>query len=535
MAGTSPAAPPHAVRTCGCPGCRAAASAPGEDGPQSLIGTIAPTGQRGIDTLVAAIEDSPTARWNLLNAVGQTATATVALGTGLRLDYSFMAAVPGYYGPAAEGENPTAGNFVAMNDSQKAAVRQALALYSDVSLLTFREVADGANPPLRFGTHAFENAETLGYAYYPAAGLATSDGRLTSVEFGDEAGDLWLNADNDLYKNIRVGTDEFATVVHEIGHALGLKHPHDGERRLPTAEDSQLYTVMSYEYAANAEIAVQRDGAWTLERLAPRTMGLYDIQAIQFLYGANRATRAGDTTYSWGASERFFEAIWDGGGTDTLDASNQTLGNVIDLRDGAFSSIAIRATEAQRRLEIPSTISMPTPTYDGRDNLAIAFGAVIENAKGGSAADRITGNSAANRLEGNAGDDTLTGGAGADTLLGGAGNDQLEGGDGLDEAVFGQAFAAYQVTTAAGVTTVLHLNGGTDGSDRLSGIENLRFADRTISLADPIPTVTPTEFLLRRTDGSLVTWDQTKGGAGFKEVGSAGGSTTVAGVADFTG
>ncbi len=57
------------------------------------------------------------------------------------------------------------------------------------------------------------------------------------------------------------------------------------------------------------------------------------------------------------------------------------------------------------------------------DNVGIAYGAVIENAVGGSGNDIIIGNSASNRLIGNAGNDVMSGGDGIDFFTGGAGND----------------------------------------------------------------------------------------------------------------
>jgi Ca2+-binding RTX toxin-like protein len=52
-----------------------------------------------------------------------------------------------------------------------------------------------------------------------------------------------------------------------------------------------------------------------------------------------------------------------------------------------------------------------------KNNLAIAYNAIIENAIGGTSDDQITGNGAANSLQGNGGNDTLSGGAGADTFV----------------------------------------------------------------------------------------------------------------------
>ncbi|HYC05945.1 MAG TPA: FG-GAP-like repeat-containing protein [Azospirillaceae bacterium] len=127
--------------------------------------------------------------------------------------------------------------------------------------------------------------------------------------------------------------------------------------------------------------------------------------------------------------------------------------------------------------------------------------------------------------------DVLEGVSGNDTLRGGAGNDTINGLDGVDTAVFTGAQSGYTVTRNADNSfTVRHLNGGTDGTDTLTNVERLQFADRLVTL---VPSAS--EFLLRRTDGELIAWDQTKGAAGFAGLGNFGAGSSVAGVADFSG
>ncbi|MFM9935048.1 MAG: M10 family metallopeptidase C-terminal domain-containing protein [Novosphingobium sp.] len=80
-------------------------------------------------------------------------------------------------------------------------------------------------------------------------------------------------------------------------------------------------------------------------------------------------------------------------------------------------------------------------------------------------------------LDGGSGNDTLMGGDGNDTLIGGAGNDTLHGGGGIDVAVFAGPARLYSISrNAAGVVTVL----GPDGLDVLTGVESLRFSDKTV-------------------------------------------------------
>ena len=110
--------------------------------------------------------------------------------------------------------------------------------------------------------------------------------------------------------------------------------------------------------------------------------------------------------------------------------------------------------------------------------IAIDAATVIENAIGGDGADSITGNDAANVLSGMRGADTLAGGAGDDLLVGGAGDDVLAGGAGSDTAVYSGLASAYAVAFDGTTGTVT----GAEGTDTITGIEWLQFADGTQAL-----------------------------------------------------
>ena len=202
---------------------------------------------------------------------------------------------------------------------------------------------------------------------------------------------------------------------------------------------------------------------------------------MQALYGANFSTNTGNTTY-FGTGGQFalddnghiagstltaMATIWDAGGIDTFDFSNQTGAMLIDLYPGHFSSVG----------GIAENIAVMTVVRNG----AGAVVNLIENAWGGSAADTILGNTAGNQLLGNGGNDTLSGFGAGDTLSGGnahdvlnggAGNDSLDGGGGNDTLNghgnndtldgFGGA------DTLSGGLGLDSLNGGAD-ADRLSG------------------------------------------------------------------
>jgi Ca2+-binding RTX toxin-like protein len=109
----------------------------------------------------------------------------------------------------------------------------------------------------------------------------------------------------------------------------------------------------------------------------------------------------------------------------------------------------------------------------------------IENVIGSAGADLLIGDDGDNRIEGGAGDDGIYGNAGNDTIVGGAGSELIFGGAGIDIAVFSASRQNYQLSydSAAAVFVVTDLRAGSpDGTDRLTGIETLRFADRDINL-----------------------------------------------------
>jgi serralysin len=219
--------------------------------------------------------------------------------------------------------------------------------------------------------------------------------------------------------------------IHEVGHALGLSHPGNYNvggtgtyqayaRDAIFFEDSKQYTVMSYfdEEPTHAFYAATR----------PATPLLYDIAAIQRLYGANMNTRTGDNVYGFNANagqaflisnadQQTNFSVWDAGGRDVFDFSGYDETQWINLNAEAFSSVG-----------------------GLRNNISIARNVTIEDAYGGSGADSMLGSAAANLLRGNAGADSLDGGSGNDTLEGGAGNDlylSVTGDDRITEAVGG--------------------------------------------------------------------------------------------------
>ena len=347
---------------------------------------------------------------------------------------------------------------IPFNSSQASDIRLAFKEVSKYINVTFIEIKEDGNKVgtirLAMTTITDENGNYLeGIA-------ATADSPSAKVRGGDVFFNKWFGAGNfstGIVENSVTGEGDVTILYHEIFHALGMEHPGDN-KEIPFQEskNSREYTVMA------ADFALENQGAefylnGNNYKIASTPM-VYDIAPLQYLYGANMSHNASDTTYSYKPDTPFIEAIWDAGGTDTLDFSNFNKTNTISLVDGEYSTIGFDVD------------------WSMTDNLGIAFDAIIENAIGGSGDDTIKGNSSDNSIEGRSGNDIIDGGLG---------NDIIDGGLGNDTAIYRDVYSNYDISKNDNNSLTINHSSSSgptknDGIDIVSNIEKLKFTDQTI-------------------------------------------------------
>lgn len=334
--------------------------------------------------------------------------------------YTFPSALPAY-----DTSSKDAQGWSAFTNTQQARAQLALDYISSVVDLHFVPSSEAnALHTLSFSSNT--QASTTGYAFGPSDVPGGSD------LFFDNSSETPNNA------TFADGTHAALTLMHEIGHALGLKHPFldpdaNGNVEEPPyltgTENATAWSVMSY----NSDKAQYR------LQYSP-----LDVAALQYLYGPNPAARAGDDSYAIDSTGPNF--IWDGAGVDTLTAANCTQGCTVYLSPGYWGYVG---TAKADQITAPGQIT-------------VNFGTTLENLVGSPFDDHLFGNTANNLIEG------------------GAGNDSLDGGDGTDTAVFNVAYAQATIGQDLADYTVQTAN---DGVDTLHGIEFLRFTDQMLDLS----------------------------------------------------
>ncbi|MFW8634009.1 reprolysin-like metallopeptidase [Cribrihabitans pelagius] len=328
---------------------------------------------------------SENTRWN----------SQAALGTQTVVTYSFTETADL---ADVSGDPYGASSYWAFDSTQRGYFRQAAEAFEDAAGLLFVEV----DSPAMINIFGFTGGTAGGWANYAWA-----------TEYSTGQGDLAMGS-----SGMAPGSYGYETLLHELGHAMGLKHPHDGDPTLEAHLDTQHNTVMTYNRAG-----------YSVDEL-----GAFDLQALEHLYGS----AAGTSDWTAAAISGGRVLIETTSGADTVLATGQ---NTVVKAKGGDDSVIGR--EADDRLLGGGGNDTVTGGY-GADTLAggggndVLAGGLDSDAYSGETgeSDLLRGNRGRDTLHGGSGDDRLAGGNGADRLVGGDGSDVLTGGRHADVFVF---------------------------------------------------------------------------------------------------
>lgn len=398
--------------------------------------------------------------------------------------------VPGY--PRVEEVS----EFSPMNEIEKTASRIAFDLVASYTQLEFVEVASGLA-----SAATFRLARDISFSvsnFPPNEGIySASDSRAAGDTFIGE-GNGWLSTP------VFFGTDQFTTIMHEMGHGFGLKHGHDARfnGKLSADRDDVEFSIMTYAAYIGADVSTALAAH---VGSSPQSFMMYDIAALQAYYGANFDAVGSTRTYTWDnttgqqyvngavaantgttATGKIFSTVWTQGATTTYDLSNFDGDQIDDLRAGQWLNFS--------RAQIADLNSDAAPGTSAYNNLAngniynsLLYNgdtrSLIHNLVTGAGNDQIMGNELDNILTANGGNDFLNGGGGIDVLYAGDGDDalaggtatggvnQLWGGEGTNTVIYREVAAVVYVDLGAGAGYVKQ-EGVLVFTDSLDSIQN---------------------------------------------------------------
>jgi hypothetical protein len=330
--------------------------------------------------------------------------------------------------------------FAVATPIQHDSLLTSLNLVSSYTLLTFAQATSADTAALRFAKYTLapeppaDPAPSTG-GYPPQAGFNT-----------DGSGDMWMAGNANVAAGY-FGSDAFSTIIHELGHTLGLKHGHEisPNGALARDVDNHQFSVMTYRPFTDAPV---HPITQEVEGSAPQSYMMFDIAALQSMYGANFGRLGKDDTYRWngttgqqllndqqapntGASStgKIFSTVWTQGAASTYDLSNFVQDQVDDLRPGHW------LTFSNGQLA-DLNVADQSPQFKALGNVYNALlykddlHSAVTNLTTGIGNDTLIGNDRDNVLKAGAGNDIINTAGGNDTVSGGAGADLIHFGPG---------------------------------------------------------------------------------------------------------
>jgi len=422
---------------------------------------------QSVESVIASFSSSSTSLSNINLALGTLSTSTTTGVKELDADstwdssttvtYSFNSSIPNDYYDYNDyvGTAELTQGWTALNYEQKTTVRTIMQEINKFLGIELQEISSGGDIELNLVD--IDDPNTSGFAFNPGTNYEYYGDIFLTTSYNDPSQDY----------SLQEGGWGYSTIAHELGHALGLKHPFESPNTLPTGEDNLNHTIMSYENVNNyiPILSFTSTGiAIDYRSLNPNFYSIYDIAALQSFYGVNETTNLEDNTYSLYYSDYELITIWDAGGLDTIDLSNETGSSTIDLRSGSLNSadqqtltqviatqqsIAAQHNKSQHNDWIADNITdlyTDNDLYTGIDNLGIAVGVIIENVTTGIGNDVITDNEVNNTILTGAGNDSI--------YLGHGGEDYLDAGAGEDKLYLDISFLDLNISKSSDIYTI---------------------------------------------------------------------------------
>ncbi|PCI63652.1 MAG: hypothetical protein COB37_04280 [Kordiimonadales bacterium] len=420
--------------------------------PDSNTSVIDSTGNPLIDGLTATFGYNDTSFGSASDGITQLSFSFAQASSVFPSSFNF---------DRADDDEPTdlidlTDTAVAASSGAAAILRAGVEAISSFANVVFTEVDDDANG---FGVIRLSRSTAIEGV---AAGVARLPGDSTN------SSDIFISeaSSSASFRNF--------VVLHELGHALGLRH----------ADESDIFPAefvgLEFSVLASTNIRSTFFAGTTAVDFHPTTFGYLDILAFRAIFGENDTANTEDNTYVFDLNERYFETIFDLGGTDTIQIIGSGQSLTIDLSADAealngrfidvgttvnyFGSGSFIGSRTETVFISPETVIENILLSDG-DDTAIANDAenLLDGGDGNDTLRALAGN---DRLFGRDGNDVLRGGTGADFISGGLGNDTASGGAGDDQIFAGPGDLGDDILVGGAGNDLI---GGGAGNDLIIG------------------------------------------------------------------
>jgi hypothetical protein len=274
--------------------------------------------------------------------------------------------------------------------------------------------------------------------YYSTDSIYTS---LTSSFWA--SGNTYLSYKNG--QDYSKGSFMYSVMIHELGHSLGLAHPHDngGNSSIMAGVTSAFGDYGTYKSNIHPITCMSyNDDDSPILNNTTGYMGAFgplDIKVLQTMYGISSSNN-GDTTYNL---SNYWTCINDTSGVDTIDASSSTSNTTIDIQSSTLENKEYAGVKF---------------SYNMFGGITITQNSTIENIIDSSNNDIISGNQEDNTI-------TLTGGS-----------DNVNGRLGFDIVHINANFSDVTYSSSGGV---IEIKNNTD-TIYLTNVEKIIFLDSVI-------------------------------------------------------